>query len=228
MPPLEFGTIRSFEDFRAALLRAGFAMGGGNAEGIFSLHPYMDPSLRYHTGDPETDPWIWRIRALEDRTLASGKVFFHKAGWISREWYPVFLAARRRGKGLEELYADGLVGRLDREIYRTVTAEGLMPLHTLRKMVSWDKPSQFEAALNRLQAGLFLTMAGETRKLSRDGQPYGWPVSTFCTPEAFFPDDVWGEALRISPGEACSRIREQVLRLNPQADENRIRRFIGG
>ncbi len=61
MPPLEFGTIRGFGDFRAALLRAGFAVGGENDEGIFSLRPYMDPSLQYHTGDPETDPWLWRV-----------------------------------------------------------------------------------------------------------------------------------------------------------------------
>lgn len=124
MPPLEFGTIRGFGDFRAALLRAGFAVGGENDEGIFSLRPYMDPSLQYHTGDPETDPWLWRVRVLEDRALAGGKVFFGKAGWISREWYPLFLAVRRRGKSLEELYADGLVSRLDREVYRTVARGG--------------------------------------------------------------------------------------------------------
>ncbi len=58
----------------------------------------MDPSLQYHTGDPETDPWLWRVRVLEDRALAGGKVFSGKAGWISREWYPLFLAVRRRGK----------------------------------------------------------------------------------------------------------------------------------
>ena len=228
MPPLEFGTIRGFGDFRAALLRAGFAVGGENDEGIFSLRPYMDPSLQYHTGDPETDPWLWRVRVLEDRALAGGKVFSGKAGWISREWYPLFLAVRRRGKSLEELYADGLVSRLDREVYRTVAGAGLLPVHKLRERISCDKPSQIEAALSRLQSGLFLTVCGETRKLSKDGRPYGWPVSLVCTPEAFFPEDVWGDSLRISPGEAYARIREQVLRLNLQADEKHIRRFIGG
>lgn len=98
MPPLEFGTIRGFGDFRAALLRAGFAVGGENDEGIFSLRPYMDPSLQYHTGDPETDPWLWRVRVLEDRALAGGKVFFGKAGWISREWYPLFLGGPPPGE----------------------------------------------------------------------------------------------------------------------------------
>ena len=123
MPPLEFGTIRSFGDWCAALRRAGFALGGAHAEGIFSLRPYMDPSLKDYTGDPDTDPWIWRIRALEDRTLANGKVFFGKSGWISRDWYPVFLAARRR-RTLDEMYGEGLARRLDRDLYRVVAQAG--------------------------------------------------------------------------------------------------------
>lgn len=170
MPPLEFGTIRGFGDFRAALLRAGFAVGGENDEGIFSLRPYMDPSLQYHTGDPETDPWLWRVRVLEDRALAGGKVFFGKAGWISREWYPLFLAVRRRGKSLEELYADGLVSRLDREVYRTVAGAGLLPVHKLRERISCDKPSQIEAALSRLQGwSVSHRLRGDTQALQ------GWP-----------------------------------------------------
>lgn len=78
MPPLEFGTIRGFGDFRAALLRAGFAVGGENDEGIFSLRPYMDPSLQYHTGDPETDPWLWRVRVLETGLLPAARCFSAK------------------------------------------------------------------------------------------------------------------------------------------------------
>lgn len=224
---MEFGTIRTLEEFRAALRLAGFAMGGSNAEGIFSLSPFLDPSLHAHSGDPETDPWIWRIRALEDRTLAYGKVFFGKSGWISRDWYPVFLAARRRGRTLDEMYGEGLIGRLDRDLYRVVAQAGVMPLHRIKAAAGCDKPSRIDAALTRLQAGLFLTICGETRKVSRTGEPYGWPVSLFCTPEAFFPGDVWEESLRIAPEEACFRIREHIARLNPQADEQAVRRFIG-
>lgn len=102
-----------------------------------------------------------------------------------------------------------------------------MPLHRIKAAAGCDKPSWNDAALTRLQAGLFLTICGETRKVSRTGEPYGWPVSLFCTPEAFFPGDVWEESLRIAPEEACFRIREHIARLNPQADEQAVRRFIG-
>ena len=65
--------IRSFSDFTSALLSAGFSIGGGNGEGIFSVipsswgeaAPYETP-VRWHTGDPETDPWEWRMRVLNE------------------------------------------------------------------------------------------------------------------------------------------------------------------
>lgn len=175
----------------------GFPWAGATQRGFFRSARFWIP-LCTPIRDPETDLWIWRIRELEDRTLTYGKVFFGKSGWLSRDWYPVFLAARRRGRTLDEMYGEGLIGRLDRDLYRVVA-----------------------------QAGLFLTICGETRKVSRTGEPYGWPVSLFCTPEAFFPGDVWEESLRIAPEEACFRIREQIARLNPQADKQAVRRFIG-
>ena len=113
--------IRTFADFCADLLTAGFAMGGGNDEGVFSLAPWMGEHLRYHTGDPETDPWVWRIRAVTERTeFAYGQFFLGKSGWITREWLPRFIAVRRRGRSMEELYADGLVPRLAKTLYQRI------------------------------------------------------------------------------------------------------------
>lgn len=50
-------------------------MGGGNAKGIFALIPYdwinqdaIDTPVKGPCGDPEVDPWAWRMRVLEDRT----------------------------------------------------------------------------------------------------------------------------------------------------------------
>ena len=50
-------------------------MGGGNAKGIFALIDYdwlnqdtLDTPVKWHCGDPEVDPWEWRMRVLEERT----------------------------------------------------------------------------------------------------------------------------------------------------------------
>ena len=66
--------VKNFEEFCAELLRCGFSMGGGSSKGIFAIIPYdwkeqehLDVLAKWHTGDPETDPWEWRMRVLEER-----------------------------------------------------------------------------------------------------------------------------------------------------------------
>lgn len=66
--------ISNFEDFCQELQRCGFSMGGGNSKGIFALIDFdwqtqdaLDTPVRWHCGDPEIDPWEWRMRVLEER-----------------------------------------------------------------------------------------------------------------------------------------------------------------
>ena len=69
-------------------------MGGGNAKGVFALIDYdwlnqdlLDTPVKWHCGDPEVDPWEWRMRVLEERRdIAYAKVFFKTSGFITREW----------------------------------------------------------------------------------------------------------------------------------------------
>ena len=67
--------IQNFEDFCRELNSCGFSMGGGNAKGIFALIDYdwlnqdmLDTPVKWHCGEPEVDPWEWRMRVLEERT----------------------------------------------------------------------------------------------------------------------------------------------------------------
>lgn len=67
--------IQYFEDFCRELNSCGFSMGDGNAKGIFALIDYdwlnqdmLDTPVKWHCGDPEVDPWEWRMRVLEERT----------------------------------------------------------------------------------------------------------------------------------------------------------------
>lgn len=78
--------IRSYSDFVETLLEAGFSMGGGNSEGIYSVinwgwnqRPAYDTPVSWHTGNWDTDPWEWRIRVLEEHEdIAYAKLFFKK------------------------------------------------------------------------------------------------------------------------------------------------------
>jgi len=230
--------IRSYNDFVETLLAAGFSMGGGNSDGIYSVvpwswnesPPYKTP-VCWHTGNAEIDPWEWRIRVLEERKdIAYAKLFFRKSGYIVKNWYPYFLAARRSVLGFENACAEGTVSRLAKRIYDVVDAHDHLPIHAIKHLAGFtqeDKP-KFDRALTELQMRMFLTMCGRQPKLSQHGEEYGWASTVFCTTERFFGKDMFKKATGINAGAAADRIREQILKLNPSAHGNKISKFIFG
>lgn len=224
--------IRSFQEFCDELLTCGFSMGGGNAKGIFAIVDYdwrtcpTDSPIVWHTGDPETDPWEWRMRVLEEREdIAYGKVFFGTSGYITKEWYPLFLRVRRQGMVFDEWYDEGKASQLEKQIYEVISENGQVALHDLKRMCGITKgtASKFDRALTNLQKSLFITMCGRTQKLNKFGEGYGWNSTVFCTVEEFWGGDLSAD---ISVTEAYERIREQILKLNPQAEEKAIKKFI--
>ena len=229
--------IKNYNDFIAALHGAGFSGAvGGKDDGVFGLFRYGwgaedESSIHWHTGAPDTDPWEWRMRVLDERDdIAYSKVFFRKAGYITKEWYPYFLAARRGGKMFEDEYADGTISHYAKRIYEAVTGSGKLPLHEIKQIAGFkrDDNSKFDAALTDLQMKLYLTMCGRQQKVSQTGEGYGWASTMFCTVEEFWPQDVFDRASCINPKEAEIAITERVFKLNPAADSKKITKFIEG
>ena len=90
-------------------------------------------------------------------------------------------------------------------------------------LIQNEDASRFDRALVSLQRNLFITMCGQTQKKNRQGQGYGWNSTVFCTVEDFWKEDL---STALSPQDACQAIRDQILKLNPQAQEKNIRKFI--
>lgn len=229
--------VRNFEEFCQTLLNSGFSMGGGNSKGIYAVVPYdwkeqqiMDVPARWHTGDPDTDPWEWRMRVLEERQdIAYGKVFFRTSGYITRDWYPDFLAVRRGGLTLEEAYEEGTVSRAARNIYRVLVENGETPLHELKQLGGFtrEQNSAFDRGLLELQMGLYVTMCGRQQKVNQFGEGYGWSSTVFTTTEKFW-ESRNVELPERDPEEAYDRILAQIFRLNPEANRKQAEKFIRG
>lgn len=230
--------IKSYDDFVETLLEAGFSMGGGNSEGIYSVIPWnwnqeppYETPVRWHTGLPDTDPWEWRIRVLDQRKdIAYAKVFFKKSGYITKEWIPYFLAVRRGNRTLEEEYEDGVISSQAKRIYKTVSGHGTLPVHSIKELAGFGKEdkAQFERGLVELQTKMFLTMCGRQQKRSQKGEEYGWSSTVFCTTERFWGEAVFEEADQIKPEDAIEKISERILMLNPNAKQKKILKFIKG
>ena len=229
--------IKNYDDFVTGLFAAGFSGAiGGKDDGVFGLFRYGwgaedESSIHWHTGDSDTDPWEWRMRVLNERNdIAYSKIFFRKAGYITKEWYPYFLAARRGGKSFDEMYADGIYSNFAKKIYELLRENESLPLHEIKILGGFDRKdtSKFEKALVDLQMGLFITMSGMRQKTSRLGIEYGWFSTVFCVTERFWSADVFDRAGNINTKEAEEKITERILGLNPLADEKKIVKFIRG
>lgn len=232
------GLIHNYEDFIRALLTAGFSMGGGNNEGIISLIPWgwneqapYDTPVRWHTGDPDTDPWEWRIRVLDERDdIAYSKFFFKKSGYITRAWAPYFLAVRRGRTSFRENYADGRISHEAKRIYEAIAEHHSLPLHDIKQLAHFGKEekSAFDRAMLELQMKMHITMCGRQQKVSRQGEEYGWSSTVFCLTERFWGEEVWEEAARLDHRDSIEKLTAQVLELNPQANPKKIMKFITG
>ena len=230
--------IRCFDDFIKTLLNAGFSMGGGGSDGIFSIIPWgwneeppYETPIRWHTEDIETDPWEWRMRVLEERSdIAYAKLFFKKSGYITKEWYPYFLAVRRGGVSFDEAYEDGKISHFAKRIYDVVCEKGNIDLYNIKVIAGFAKAdkSGFDRAITELQMQMFLTICGRHFEFSKTGEPYGWATTVFCTTENFFGESVFEEAAEVSKDEAVAKIKEQILHLNPSAEDKKINKFILG
>ena len=228
--------LNNFEDFCREMQRCGFSMGGGNAMGIFALIDYdwtnqeeLDTPVKWHCGNPEVDPWEWRMRVLEERKdIAYSKVFFKTSGFITREWYPYFYAVRRNGESFEEAYERGGVSHTAKQIY-DIVSEGHAALHEIKTLGGFSKEdkAKFDQALVELQMGFYITMTGRKQKKSKYGIEYGWNSTVFTTVENF-----WAERSFVIPEldarESYEKIRSQILLLNPVSEEKNIRKFIKG
>lgn len=228
--------IRNFDDFCRELRQCGFSMGGGSAKGIFALIDFdwqtqeaLDTPVRWHCGNPEIDPWEWRMRVLEECTdIAYAKVFFKTSGFITKEWYPYFYAVRRDGETLTDAYEDGKISHAAKRIY-DIVSQGHAALHEIKASGHFGREdkSSFDRAMTELQMGMFITMTGRKQKKNQYGMAYGWNSTVFTTVENFWAERGF-EIPDLDAGESYEKIRQRILLLNPKADEKTIRKFIMG
>lgn len=230
--------IRNFNDFLRELRQAGFSMGGGTDEGVFSVVPWSwnetppyETPVSWHTGEPDTDPWEWRMRVLDEfNDIAYGKFFFRKSGFITREWAPFFIAIRRKGSDFDSMYKSGVISYEGKRIYNVIDEHGTLPVHAIKEIAMFTKTekSKFDRALIELQMYMFITMCGRQQKMSKTGETYGWSSTVLCKTEDFWGEDVFNQSLKLSEEDIIDIVTKQIISLNPNATEKKILKFIKG
>lgn len=221
------GCLHSPRELAALVRKIGFLPLFSNDIPGFSVEEHT-PAGDWWTDGPG-DPWAWRQVLAPEEEIAYGKFFDKKAGFVSKEWFPVFANYRRDGYDYEGLYEDGKMKHRNRQIMEAFEPDeqmcGLELLTCdLKKKAAVAKG--FEGAVTELQMQTFIIVNAFRQRKNKQGIGYGWHVGALMTPETKWGYDYVNQPVG-SPDACRDRIFEQIRKCFPNAEEKAIRKVIG-
>ena len=222
------GCLHSPADLLERIEEIGFLPLFSNGIPGFSVEEHT-PAEDWWTDDPSKDPWAWRQILAPEESVAYGKFFDKKAGFVSKKWFPVFANYRRDGYDFEGLYEDGKINGRCKRIMDVLelneNAEGLGLLsNEIRRRAALEKG--FEGALADLQMKTFLIMSEFRQRRNRHGEAYGWHVAEIMTPETKWGYDAVNSCSE-KPGDSWEKIQAQIRKFFPSASDQDLFRVVG-
>jgi hypothetical protein len=220
--------LTQYESFVEIVETIGFMPFSKNNINFLNLDTNLTKPEQWHTGF-DSDPWPWRVKIEADHRAAYAKIFNKKPGFISIEWYPIFLAARRKKRTFEDFYNDGLLSNYAKQIYSLFDKYDILATHEIKGLCNFTKEtnSKYEAAMIELQMNMLLTTNGMKQKISADGDTYGWPSTAYSTVEFWAGKNLIDESDKITPKSATDEILSRIFDIVPEADIKKARRFAG-
>lgn len=176
----------------------------------------------------DEDPWAWREVIAGEGRIAYGKLFGNRAGFISREWYPIFASYRRDGYDFDSRYEDGLASHRAKKIMDVMNLCDALPSNELKVAAGFSKGGEkgFEGVLTQLQMQTYLVVRCFCRRVNKKNVEYGWPVANYSISERLFGEEHVRSAYHISPEEAKQKIIQRVKEYSPKADLSEIEKVI--
>ena len=185
--------------------------------------------LYWWSGDPEQDPWEWRQLIARSGQVAYGKFFGRKAGFISKAWFPHFANWRRDGYDFDSRWDEGLASLRQKRVMDHFSAGDERYSFELKRLAGFggEGEKNFEGTVTDLQMGGYLLIRDFQQRRNRKGQPYGWPISVYTTPEALWGYEHVTSAYRTEPQQSFALIREQICRSFPSATGAALQAALG-
>lgn len=238
-----FGTVIERQDQLESLIKElGFLPFFKNGIEGFSIEE-MTPTELLFGDDFEDGPWQWKGPIIANWESAYGKFFGKKAGYVSLQWLPDFMNWRRSQYPLRKEPTDAkhiheVLVENESMLSKQLKVASGFSLSRKRSMVNPDDASvtivnkkngmAFDALIAQLQMGTHVCIADFEYLISKKGEPYGWGVARYCTPEAMYPElfpikDRVGER---TPNQSRKRIIDHLQGLLPDVDKAKIEKLI--
>ncbi|MBQ7505639.1 MAG: hypothetical protein IJT79_10065 [Ruminococcus sp.] len=220
--------IRSKSDLIELISEYGFLPFFENSIEGFSIEEHITPDCWWHSDTGEWSAWKWKGPVIRETGCAYGKFFEKKACYISPEWFLDFANYRRDGYDFDARFDDGLAAYRDKRLYDLVADNAPIISKKLKELGNYKKGGEkgFDTVMNRLQAQCYVTISDFVYMKNKRGEPYGWGVAEYSTPETFMGSGFKSKVYGRTPRESYERILSHFCELFPNTDIKHIKKFI--
>ena len=218
--------VRTKRDLIGAVEEFGFVPFFRNPILGFSIAEHCAPEAWFT--DEQEGVWEWKGPVIRETGCAYGKFFGGKAVFISREWFPDFANYRRDGYDMDALWSDGMARYADKSLYDLTAAHAPVLSRNLRDLGGYGREGRkgFDQSITRLQHQCYVLISDFVYDLDRKGNPYGWGVAEYSTPERFFGEAFSQTVYRRTPEESFARVLAHLKTILPNAGETALRRLL--
>ena len=220
--------IKSWQELVAWVDEVGFLPLFKNEVAGFSVEEHT-ASLSWWTGDERHDPWEWRRLIARSGQAAYGKFFGKKAGFISKAWFSHFANWRRDGYDFDSRWDEELASLRQKRIMDQFEDHQELFSFELKRLAGFGKGGEknFEGTVTDLQMRCYLLIRDFRQRINKKGQPYGWHISVYTTPEALWGYDHIASAYSTDPAQSKKLVYQQVQKHFPQATETALAAVLG-
>ncbi len=185
----------------------------------------ISPNDHWWTGD-ELDVWEWRAILAERGNVAYGKFFGNKAGFISKDWFPIFAAYRRDGYDFDARWDDDLATLRQKKIIDTLFLHGELLSSELKSLAGFGKDGEkgFATVAAQLEMQTYIVTRGFRQRRNKKDEPYGWAVGVYSLAEELFSHEHIASCYSMSASEAFEKILSQAVKIAPKSEIKALRK----
>lgn len=187
-------------------------------------------TVPYHwwSDDPAHDPWMWRAILAAGGKVAYGKFFDKKAGFVSLEWFPAFANYRRNGYDFDARWDDGKANIRLKKIMDCFDGGGERFSYEIKQLAGFGKGGEknFEGCITELQMLTYLTVMDFRCRRNKYGEPYGWAIAVYDTPESRWGEKFISAGYSETPEESFRHISEHLKKVYPIITDKQIKKLL--
>ena len=226
IPDSDPNCVKSFEALIDRINEIGFLPLFKNDIKGFSVEEMTNPN--YWWTEHERDPWLWRELIARSGMIAYGKLFGKRAGFISLKWLPYFVNFRRDGYDFDSRWEDGKATSRQKLIMELFMEGQELFSYEAKRMAGFGKGGEknFEGVLTELQMQTYLVTKDFRQRCNKSGNPYGWKIAVYSSPEAIWGYDAVTAAYNEAPEDSFQRILKHLAELYPDTEERLLKKLL--